>query len=66
MKELDIVGLYDGVDEQVANDFSNKMDSSMRVKTDYYKDENNTEWMDIFEKTLPYIEKIFKNRLKVG
>ena len=61
MKELDIVGLYDGVDEQVANDFSNKMDSSMRVKTDYYKDENNTEWMDIFEKTLPYIEKIFKN-----
>jgi hypothetical protein len=37
------------------------MNSEMRVKTDYYKDANNFEWLDVFEKLLPYIEKILRN-----
>jgi hypothetical protein len=61
MRELEITELYDNVDEDVASDFTGKIDSTMRVKTDYYKDENNLEWMDVFEELLPYVEKILRN-----
>ena len=61
MRELEVTSLYDSIDERSLEDFNNKMDSSMRVKTDYYKDANSFEWLDIFEKLLPYIEKILRN-----
>ncbi len=61
MRELEITSLYDNVDEEKVQSFTDKMQSNMRVKTDYYKDENSTEWLDIFEKTLPYLEKIMRN-----
>ncbi len=61
MKELDIINLYDNADENLANNFSEKLNSQMRVKTDYYKKDNDLTWLDEFEKVLPYLEKIFKN-----
>ena len=61
MKELEIANLYDSVDEKQAEDFTSKMNSEMRVKTDYYKDQNDLEWIDVFETLLPYIEKILRN-----
>lgn len=61
MKELEVTSLYDTIDEQRLEDFNNKMDSNMRVKTDYYKDENSFEWVNVFEKLLPYVEKILRN-----
>lgn len=61
MRELEVTSLYDSVDERSLEDFNSKMNSEMRVKTDYYKDANNFEWLDVFEKLLPYIEKILRN-----
>ena len=61
MRELEVATLYDGVEDEKIQDFTEKMDSNMHVKTDYYKDQNDTEWLDVFEKLLPYIEKILRN-----
>lgn len=61
MRELEIAGLYDSIDEQKAEDFTSKMDSKMRVKTDYFKEDNDFEWIGVFEELLPYIEKILRN-----
>ncbi len=61
MRELEITSLYDSVDEGKVQDFTDRMNSTMRVKTDYFKDDNNLEWLDVFEKLLPYIEKILRN-----
>ncbi len=61
MRELEVANLYESVDEKSLEDFHNKINSNMRVKTDYFKDENDFEWLDIFEKLLPYIEKILRN-----
>ena len=61
MKELEITNLYDNMDEAKAEDFTSKINSSMHVKTDYYKDENDLEWIKVFEEILPYIEKILRN-----
>ena len=61
MKELEIANLYDTVDESTIECFANKMNSNMRVKTDFYKEENDIEWIIVLERLLPYIEKIFRN-----
>ena len=61
MRELGVADLYENVDSKVLSDFTEKINSSMHVKTDYYKDENDLEWMNVFEELLPYIEKILRN-----
>jgi len=61
MRELEITSLYDSVDESKVESFTDKIQSNMRVKTDYYKDENSMEWLDVFEKIMPYLEKIMRN-----
>ena len=61
MRDLEITGLYDSVDESKIEDFTNRLDSKLRVKTDYYKDSNNLEWLDVFEEILPHLEKIMRN-----
>ena len=61
MRELEVTSLYDSVDESSLEDFNSKLNSNMRVQTDYFKDANNFEWVDVFEKLLPYIEKILRN-----
>ena len=61
MRELEVIGLYDDVNEKQVEDFNEKMDSKMRVKTDFYKDVNDFEWVEVFETLIPYIEKILRN-----
>ena len=61
MRELEVTSLYDSVDEKSLEDFNERLDSNMRVKTDYYKDANDFEWLDVFERLFPYIEKILRN-----
>ena len=61
MRELEVTALYDNVNERQIEDFNDKMDSTMRVKTDYFKDINDFEWVGVFEELLPYIEKILRN-----
>lgn len=61
MRELEVTSLYDSIDENKLEDFNNKLNSNMHVKTDFFKDDNNFEWVSVFEKLLPYIEKILRN-----
>lgn len=61
MKELEITNLYDNINEKKVEDFTSKINSTMHIKTDYYKDENDLEWIKVFEEILPYIEKILRN-----
>ena len=61
MRELGITELYENVDNKVLKDFTEKINSSMHVKTDYYKDKTDLDWMNVFEDLLPYIEKILRN-----
>ena len=61
MRELEVTSLYDSIDENKLEDFNNKLNSNMHVKTDFFKDDNNFEWVNVFEKILPYVEKILRN-----
>ena len=61
MKDLNVSDLVDQVDDSKINDFVNGMDSSMRVQTDYAKDDFDDKWLDMFEFTMPYLDKIFRN-----
>ena len=61
MRELEVTSLYDSIEGDKLEDFNSKLNSNMRVKTDYFKDANNFEWIDVLEKLLPYIEKILRN-----
>ena len=61
MRELEVASLYDSIDEKKLEDFNERLDSNMRVKTDYFKDSNDFEWLDVFERLFPYIEKILRN-----
>lgn len=61
MIDLDVSNLIDEVDESKVSEFVESIDSNMRVQTDYKKDSFDSKWLALFEFTLPYIEKIFRN-----
>lgn len=61
MKNLNVNELVDRTDDNKINEFVNKLDSKMRVHTDYSKDNFNNDWVNIFEYTIPYLEKIIRN-----
>ena len=61
MRELEVTNLYENMDERAADDFASKLNSNMNVKTEFYKEQNDLEWIFEFEKILPYIEKILRN-----
>ena len=61
MKDLSVSDLVDQVDESKLSDFGNNMDSNMRVQTDYARDSFDDKWVDMFEFTLPYLDKIVRN-----
>ena len=61
MRELKITDLYENADEQKIADFTEKMNSEMKVKTEYYKDNDDFKWINVLEELLPYVEKILRN-----
>ena len=61
MKDLSVNNLVDQVSESKIDDFVNGMDSNMRVQTDYARDTFDDQWLDLFEFTLPYLDKIVRN-----
>ena len=61
MKDLGVSDLVDQVDESKLSDFGNNMNSNMRVQTDYSRDSFDNQWVDLFEFTLPYLDKIMRN-----
>lgn len=61
MAGLDVNDLVNQVDESKVSDFGSNLDSSMRVQTDYFRDSFDDKWVDLFEFTLPYLDKIVRN-----
>lgn len=61
MENLNVFDLYHKSDENTTNSFINKIDSSLRVVTDYDKVECDFEWLEIMEDTVRYIDNILRN-----
>ncbi len=61
MENLGLFDLYNKSNESRDNMFINKIDSSLKVVTDYDKTECNFEWLDIMEETIRYIDNILRN-----
>lgn len=61
MRDLSVNDLVDQIEDSKLDDFGNNMDSNMRVQTDYARDSFDDQWLDLFEFTLPYLEKIVRN-----
>ncbi len=61
MNNLDIINLYERTEEKEANSFLDNVESKVRVKTDYEKLIRDTEWIDVFMQTIPYLDNIFRN-----
>ena len=61
MESLNVFDLYNKSSESVDNAFMNKVDSSLKIATNYSKVECNFEWVDIMEETIRYIDNILRN-----
>lgn len=61
MENLKILELYEKENEEKKEKFSKNIESSMRVKVDYEKTIRDTEWIEIIEETIPYIDNIFRS-----
>ena len=61
MEDLKIFDLYEKTDERKKKKFNENMNSSMRVSVDYEKTLRDTDWIDLMEETIPYIDNIFRS-----
>lgn len=61
MKELNVIELYQKSSESEINDFDKNTISDVDIKTDFQKTTYNTEWMDMIEGTMKYLDNILKN-----
>lgn len=61
MKDLDVVSLYERMDETYTEQFLDEVQSTIRTRTEYEKIVEDTSWIEIIEETLPYIDNIFRN-----
>ena len=61
MSDSRIVDIYQGASEKKEDTFKSNLESKLHVQTDYEKVIKDTEWIDIMEQTVPYIDNIFRN-----
>lgn len=61
MDELKILDLYEKINKNKKEEFTKNIASSIRVKVDYEKTVRDTEWIEIIEDTVPYIDNIFRS-----
>lgn len=61
MKELNVIELYEKSGETEKEEFNKNVDSNVNIKTDFQKTTYNTEWMDMMESTMKYLDNILKN-----
>lgn len=61
MSDSRIVDIYQGTSEKKEETFKSNLESKLHVQTDYEKVIKDTEWIDIMEQTVPYIDNIFRN-----
>ena len=61
MKELQIINLYNNTPNSKIEKFQEKINSTLKVVDDYEKVTTDTEWIDIMENTIRYIDNILRN-----
>lgn len=61
MEELEIFELYNNTPNSKIDGFSEKLNSTLNVKTDYDKVVCNFEWLDLMEETIRYLDNILRN-----
>lgn len=61
MSELEIFNLYEKSDETKTNEFINKIDSTMRVQTDFQDTIKDTEWIEKMNEVVPHLDSILRN-----
>lgn len=61
MSDLDIINLYDKTNKKIDKEFIENAESVVKVKQSKKKTIVDTEWIDMIESIIPYIDKIFRN-----
>lgn len=61
MEDSRIIDIYQSASSKKEETFKNNLDSKLHVQTDYEKVIKDTEWIEIMEETVPYIDNIFRN-----
>ena len=61
MDNLEIINLYEGTNKERSTTFTEKTESTLKVETDTKKITRDTEWIDMMEFTIPYIDNIFRS-----
>ena len=61
MSDLEIYNLYERTNSGTIDTFQKRTASKMDLQTEYEKVIEDTEWIDLMETTIPYIDNIFRN-----
>ena len=61
MNELDIINLYNNESNKQLENFNEKINSNLKISTSFDKTENDTQWLDIMEDTIRYLDNILRN-----
>ncbi len=61
MERLKVLDLYNNSSEKENEKFNSKINSTLEVKLDYDKVDTDTEWLDIMEDTIRYLDNILRN-----
>lgn len=61
MEDSRIIDIYQGATKKKEEAFRQNLDSKLHVNTDYENVIKDTEWIEIIEDTIPYIDNIFRN-----
>lgn len=61
MSESGILELYERANRKQIEDFSKSISSTVRVQTDIEKIVKDTEWIELMEETIPYLDNILRN-----
>ena len=61
MEDSRIIDIYQTASKKKEETFKNNLDSKLHVQTDYEKVIKDTEWIEIMEETVPYIDNIFRS-----
>lgn len=61
MRDLDVIDLYERIDEGYTEKFLENTESKVHTKVEIEKIVEDTEWLDLMEEVIPYIDAIFRN-----
>ncbi|MEE3343052.1 MAG: DUF2357 domain-containing protein [Bacilli bacterium] len=61
MEELQIINLYNNTPNSKIEKFQKQVNSTLKIVDDYEKVTSDTEWIDIMEDTIRYLDNILRN-----